>query len=191
MTLDARHIHFLGYRLDPVARTLAAPDGNDIALNGRAFDVLSYLIEHRPRVIGKDELLSAAWPGRVVEENNLGQAISSLRRALGTDANDHRFIRTVPGRGYSFVAKVEEQRRTTDAQTSVADARPSWRKRHARRIALASVLVLALSGAWVWRMHGTVVAHKDLYADQIIARAFGCGHAACCFDRLSFYGNHF
>ena len=71
MTLDARHIHFLGYRLDPVARTLAAPDGNDIALNGRAFDVLSYLIEHRPRVIGKDELLSAAWPGRVVEENNL------------------------------------------------------------------------------------------------------------------------
>ena len=159
MTLDARHIHFLGYRLDPVARTLAAPDGNDIALNGRAFDVLSYLIEHRPRVIGKDELLSAAWPGRVVEENNLGQAISSLRRALGTDANDHRFIRTVPGRGYSFVAKVEEQRRTTDAQDSAADARPSWWKRHARPIALASILVLALSGAWVWRTHGTVVAN--------------------------------
>ena len=159
MTLDARHIHFLGYRLDPVTRTLTAPDGRDVALNGRAFDVLSYLIEHRPRVVGKDELLAAAWPSRVVEENNLGQAISSLRRALGTDANDHRFIRTVPGRGYSFVAKVEEQRRTTDAQTSVADARPSWRKRHARRIALASVLVLALSGAWVWRMHGTVVAN--------------------------------
>lgn len=158
MALDAPYIHFLGYRLDPAARTLTAPDGSDVALSGRAFDVLTYLIEQRPRVVGKDELLAAVWPGRVVEENNLGQAISSLRRVLGTGAGDRRFIRTVTGRGYSFVAEVAESPVAPPARVPPEDApafSPAALSAPGRRRlglqATATALLLVLLVAWGWR----------------------------------------
>lgn len=100
---------FHGYRLDAVARTLSASDGADVPLTAKALDVLLHLIARRERVVGKDELLAAVWPGRVIEENNLTQAISALRRALGTGAGDRRFVVTVPGRGYQFVATLEDE----------------------------------------------------------------------------------
>ena len=53
-----------------------------LPLSGRAFDVLEYLVRHHERVVGKEELLSAVWPRVVVEENNLTQAVSAIRRAL-------------------------------------------------------------------------------------------------------------
>lgn len=95
---------FAGFRLDRVSRELSAADGTVVALAAKAFEVLEHLIEHRDRVVTKDELLSAVWSGRVVEENTLTQAVSTLRRAVGTGAGDHRIIMTVPGRGYRFVA---------------------------------------------------------------------------------------
>ncbi len=97
---------FCGHRLDGRRRELTGPDGAAIALTSKAFDVLLKLIERREQVMGKDELLAAVWPRRVVEENNLTQAVSALRKALGGDARDHRYIITVPGRGYRFVADV-------------------------------------------------------------------------------------
>ena len=57
----------------------------------------------------KEELLETVWAGRVVEENTLTQAISILRKALGASAGDHRYILTVPGRGYRFVADATEE----------------------------------------------------------------------------------
>ncbi len=72
-------------------------DGKPVALGRRAFDVLQVLIEHRARVVTKDELLNLAWPGLVVEESNLPVHVSSLRKLLGPEA-----IETVPGRGYRF-----------------------------------------------------------------------------------------
>ncbi|CAM5474631.1 winged helix-turn-helix domain-containing protein [Rhodanobacter lindaniclasticus] len=157
MALDTRQLVFRGYRLDLLARTLTAPDGGELALNGRAFDVLAYLIEQRPRVVGKDELLGAVWRGRVVEENNLVQAISSLRRVLGTDPADHRFIRTVPGRGYSFVAEVEEAPRTPDTLKPVA-APPAWWRRRRNQVAVLAALLLALFAGLAWREHLNVIA---------------------------------
>jgi TolB-like protein len=71
--------------------------GEPVALGARAFDLLLALIEHRERVVGKDELLARVWPGVVVEENNLTVQISSLRKVLGNAA-----ITTVAGRGYRF-----------------------------------------------------------------------------------------
>jgi len=106
-----RRYRFAGYRLDTVTREITAPDGTTVALKARTFDVLRYLIEHRDRVVGKDELLAAVWPGRIVEENNLGQAVSALRRVLGTGAGDHQYIVTVSGHGYRFVATLEEAER--------------------------------------------------------------------------------
>lgn len=105
--LSPRAYCFAGHRLDTVSRELTTPDGETVALKTRTFDLLLYLIQHRERVVGKDELLREVWPGRVVEENNLGQAVSALRRALGTGAGDHRYVVTVSGHGYRFVAPLD------------------------------------------------------------------------------------
>ena len=101
---DRRQYEFSGYRLDGVSRELFGPDRAPIALSSKALDVLLYLIEQRDRVVDKDDLLAAVWAGRVVEENNLTQAISALRKAFGVRPPEHRFIVTVSGRGYRFVA---------------------------------------------------------------------------------------
>lgn len=76
-------------------------DGQAQALGARAFDLLLCLLQHRDRVVGKDELLASVWPGVVVEENNLTVQVSALRKLLGADA-----IATVAGRGYRFTMAV-------------------------------------------------------------------------------------
>ncbi|MFC3551359.1 winged helix-turn-helix domain-containing protein [Lysobacter cavernae] len=145
-----RHYAFAGYRVDTQTRELRAGAGAPVALTAKAFDTLCYLIEYRGRVVGKDELLAALWPGRVVEENNLTQAVSALRHALGTGAGDHRYIVTVPGRGYRFVADV-----LTDAgavaepgptQRATATHRPEWAVG-----ALFALLAVAAALAWRWQ----------------------------------------
>jgi DNA-binding winged helix-turn-helix (wHTH) protein/TolB-like protein len=102
-----RLFDFGSFRLDPATRQLLRA-GEPVHLTPRVFDTLVFLVEHRGRVLGKDELLAAVWPGLVVEENNLGQAISKLRQALGEAPGDNRFIATLPGHGYRFVADVTE-----------------------------------------------------------------------------------
>jgi DNA-binding winged helix-turn-helix (wHTH) protein/TolB-like protein/Tfp pilus assembly protein PilF len=97
---------FDGYQLDAATRTLTDPEGRPVKLLPKAFDILTYLIGNNRRVVTKDELLASLWPDTVVEENNLTQNISSLRRALGEKPQDNRFIATIPGRGYRFVANV-------------------------------------------------------------------------------------
>ncbi len=77
--------------------------GEPVPTGARAFDLLQALIEHHDRVVGKDELLALAWPGRVVEENNLSVQVSALRKVLGASA-----IATVPGRGYRFALPLSD-----------------------------------------------------------------------------------
>ena len=74
---------FEGYRLDLGRRRLSDPEGRTLPLSARAYDVLAYLVEHRARMVGKDELLKAVWSRVVVEENNLNQAIYNIRKVLG------------------------------------------------------------------------------------------------------------
>jgi predicted ATPase/DNA-binding winged helix-turn-helix (wHTH) protein len=78
--------------------------GRPVVLGARAFDLLLALIEHRDRVVGKDELMALVWPALVVEEGNLAVQVSALRKLLGSKA-----IATVPGRGYRFTARVVEK----------------------------------------------------------------------------------
>ena len=80
-----------------LAERLLLIDGNVAALGARAFDVLQALIQHRDRVVTKNELLEMVWPGMVVEENNLQLQVSTLRKLLG-----HHAVATIPGRGYQF-----------------------------------------------------------------------------------------
>jgi DNA-binding winged helix-turn-helix (wHTH) protein/Tol biopolymer transport system component len=92
---------FAGYRLEPARRAVLGTDGTTVTLTGRAFDTLMYLVEHAGKPVARDELLHAVWGRRVVEDNNLNQAIAAVRRALG----EHHVV-TLPGRGYQFVTPI-------------------------------------------------------------------------------------
>jgi DNA-binding winged helix-turn-helix (wHTH) protein/TolB-like protein/Tfp pilus assembly protein PilF len=92
------------FTLVPSERLLLR-SGQPIALTGKAFDLLVVLVRNSGRLVGKDELLAAVWPGLVVEEVNLSVNISVLRKVL-VDADGNGWIETVPRRGYRFAASV-------------------------------------------------------------------------------------
>jgi DNA-binding winged helix-turn-helix (wHTH) protein len=102
-----RVYEFGPFRLHSLRRVLLR-DESPVALTARVFDTLVVLVERRGRVVAKDELMAALWPDTAVEENNLTQHVSMLRKALGERAGAHRYVVTVPGRGYSFVEPVRE-----------------------------------------------------------------------------------
>ena len=97
--------HWGGFTLDPTRRALSH-NGTRIKLPERLFDVLLHLVTNHGRVVDRDELLEKVWAGRTVEENNVGQAIFELRRALRVDGNTEPSIMTVPGRGFRFAEQV-------------------------------------------------------------------------------------
>jgi DNA-binding winged helix-turn-helix (wHTH) protein len=106
---EERPVYEFGeFRLDPKARRMCSPDGRTIVLPDRSFDALVYLVERSGRLVEKAELMAALWPGMIVEENNLNQTISRVRRALGDDAQSPRFIATVTRRGYQFIGEVHQ-----------------------------------------------------------------------------------
>jgi TolB-like protein/DNA-binding winged helix-turn-helix (wHTH) protein/Flp pilus assembly protein TadD len=96
---------FGDFRLDAEKRILWQKDAR-VPLTPRVFETLLYMLEHRDAVLDKERLMEAIWPDSIVEENNLTQNISTLRRIFGESPGSHRFIVTVPGRGYRFVAEV-------------------------------------------------------------------------------------
>ncbi|HEU4479393.1 MAG TPA: winged helix-turn-helix domain-containing protein [Pyrinomonadaceae bacterium] len=104
---------FGNFRLD-AAKRLLLKDDEAVPLMPKAFDTLLYLVEHSGNVIERDELMTAIWADTIVEENNLTQNISSLRRLLGEKHGENQFIATVPGHGYKFVAAV---RRVSETDT--------------------------------------------------------------------------
>jgi TolB-like protein/DNA-binding winged helix-turn-helix (wHTH) protein/Tfp pilus assembly protein PilF len=103
---EATLYEFDDFRLD-TAKRLLLQGGAPVPLTSRVFDTLLYMVEHPNTVLDKERLMEAVWPDSIVEENNLTQNISTLRRVFGETPGSHRFIVTVPGRGYRFVAKVK------------------------------------------------------------------------------------
>ena len=104
--VDTTTYAFDGFLVDSEKRLLRKTAGGPIALTPKVFDTLHYLVSHAGQVIEKDELMSAIWQDTIVEENNLNKNISTLRRVLGENPGEHRYIATVPGTGYKFVADV-------------------------------------------------------------------------------------
>src|SRR5439155_930705 len=96
---------FAGFRLDLRARRLLH-GSQVIPITVKAFDTLAVLVEHAGAVVEKDELMRRVWPDAIVEEANLSQQIFLLRKILGEGPKDHRYVQTVPRRGYRFVAPV-------------------------------------------------------------------------------------
>ena len=86
-----------------------------IKLRRKVFQVLAYLLVHRHRVVSKQELLEHVWPNQFVGEATLTSCITALRKALGDDGRMPRFLRTLHGQGYRFVAAVEVQELLADA----------------------------------------------------------------------------
>lgn len=108
-----------GFEIRPAERRVLVR-GEPVALGARAFDLLLALIEHRDRVVGKDELIARVWPGVVVEDNNLTVQVSSLRKVLGAGA-----IATVAGRGYRFTLPLHsDASRAAPAASPASSERP-------------------------------------------------------------------
>lgn len=96
---------FAGFRIDAVERLLFCR-GETISLTPKVFDTLLLLVQNAGRVVSKERMMEEVWEGSFVEENNLAQNISILRRILGERADGLKCIETVPKRGYRFVAAV-------------------------------------------------------------------------------------
>src|SRR6202041_4036378 len=93
------------FALDPGARLLSRA-ASPISLTPKAFDLLHYLVQNPNRLVTKEELLQAVWDCTIVEEGNLTQYISHLRKALGDNSEDARLIVTIARKGYQFTARV-------------------------------------------------------------------------------------
>jgi TolB-like protein len=106
MSGELEQIYEFGqFRLNCNERCLSR-DGKCMPLTAQVFDILLLLVQRRGQVVTKDELMSVIWPDSFVEENNLTVRISALRKTLSEGEGGRRYVETVHGRGYRFVAKV-------------------------------------------------------------------------------------
>src|SRR5262245_8860452 len=101
--MNERHFVFAPFRLDPINQQLWRGD-ELVALRPKIFAVLHRLLDHAGRLVTREELRAAVWPGTAVSESVLRGTIRELRDALGDDAVDAKLIETVPHRGYRFIA---------------------------------------------------------------------------------------
>ncbi|MGB6547077.1 MAG: winged helix-turn-helix domain-containing protein [Candidatus Acidiferrales bacterium] len=143
----ARRYRFDGVEIDVSSfRVLKA--GQPVAVEPKALSVLIFLVENRGRLVEKRSLIDAVWNETFVTENVLTRAVAQLRRVLGDDAKEARYIETVPTRGYRFIAKVE----ISEDGDAIADrpeaaredsARlPTRSRRSSRRYAIAAAALL-------------------------------------------------
>ena len=150
---------FSDFALDPARRTLIRAD-SPVPLTPRAFDVLLYLAQNPNRLVTKEELLQNVWGDTFVEEGNLTQYISHLRKALGDNAEDSRLIVTIARRGYQFAADVSvvtepaniaQPAALTGAATETSNLgaeSPQARFRLLPRLAAAVLLALVAAAIW-------------------------------------------
>ncbi|MFA5909910.1 MAG: tetratricopeptide repeat protein [Vicinamibacterales bacterium] len=131
------------FRLD-AGKRLLSKSGQVVAILPKAFNLLVFLVQHRHRALDKDEILHGVWPGTFVSEANLTQNISVLRKALGESPREHRYIVTVPGRGYRFAAEVHEPLPSTGNQ--VRAHKLTTRARHWLNKRLTETILEAITG---------------------------------------------
>ena len=139
--------------LEPSQQRLARLDGETLNLTPRLFSALQLFVENAGKLLDKDALMLALWPGLVVDENSLSQVVSGLRRALADDTVGSRYIQTVPRRGFRFIATV-----TVLPDQAAPEAPPQagperllqLRRRRWLRWALAGGAAVGLGGAAVW-----------------------------------------
>ena len=131
--LDANRFEFGDFALDLRARRLTR-NGAPVEINARYFDALALMLRDAGGLVTKERFHEEVWRGVPVTDEALTQCIRTLRRALGDDAANPRFIETVPKHGYRFVAPVASGKHGT-AAPALADAppRPRWSPRSRSR----------------------------------------------------------
>lgn len=157
------------FRVDAVKHLLLKGDDEIIPLTPKVFELLLYLVRNNGRTIEKDELLREIWTDTIVEESNLSQNISILRRVLGEKRGEHQFIVTVPGHGYKFVAEVASESSKFRVQSSklsevqdsefkiqgsfAKDQKPKTKDQNRKIFAFAALILLLAVGAafYLWR----------------------------------------
>ena len=179
MNADAKVVYEFGpFRMDPDKQVLFR-DGQLISVTPKAFETLLVLVRRDREVVSKEELLKEIWPDSFVEEANLSQHISKLRKALGDTLEGERYIVTLPGRGYRFAVPVrtitdggevliaqmrsraqivieEPAPEPVETQPAAlpppAHAKPKWRK-WLLRSAIAAVIAIAALGLLLFLRH--------------------------------------
>jgi DNA-binding winged helix-turn-helix (wHTH) protein/TolB-like protein len=111
---------FGAFCIDPLTRQLSR-NKKPLQLTPKAFATLLMLVENQGQTISKTDLLNSIWPDTAVEENNLTQQISCLRKILGEQPRDHKFIVTIPGGGYRFVAAVNVKPHVAEIQNVISE----------------------------------------------------------------------
>jgi len=171
---DGYLYRFGQFAMDSRKRTLSRAD-SPVSLTPKAFDVLLFLVQNPNRLVTKQELLQAVWGDTFVEEGNLTQYISHLRKALGDNSEEARLIVTIARKGYQFAADVAvatavdtamQAAVQVSAESSVASRQPtigsradeavpkaSWHWRKAALVGVSAVL-LAVVGFASWRHFG-------------------------------------
>src|SRR6202000_821069 len=150
----AKEVYEFGpFRVDPEKETLLR-EGEPVPLTPKTFQILLVLMRNNKEVVSKDDLMKMVWPDTFVEEANLSRNIFMLRKALGESAQDHRYIVTVPGRGYRLAENVHlvpgqelaiASARHSTVQIDIKETRP-W-----AGIAVSAVVLLAAAGG-LWRL---------------------------------------
>lgn len=177
------HFYSFAHFLVDNRRHVLLRDSAPAPLTPKAFETLLALIEAGGQVVEKDKLMQRIWPDAVVEENNLAQCVSALRKALGEDPREHRYIATVPGRGYRFVASVREldeeeaerviNERPADGAAAPTASSPAKRGtltgvigQHRWRAAIALAALIAVVAAVIYFSKGakgieSILSHRE------------------------------
>jgi len=166
--MAARARRFGPFTFDPEKRLLYR-NGELVALMPKTADLLHALLERRGQVVSKEELMRRVWPDTRVEEIGLARNISLLRKALGDEDGQSRFIETIPKRGYRFLP--EEQ-----------PADPLEVRRSARRLVLAAVLLLGLGFFVYWQFYRSsrYVPPCPPGAPRVAVIPFSCSGGPLC-----------
>ena len=165
---------FGSFVLERSQQRVLRSDGSELSLTPRLFSALLLFVENADALLDKDTLMRALWPGLVVEENNLSQTISGLRRALGDEPPGSRYIQTVARRGFRFIAAVTALPDVDPLATplpAAAASEPPTRLHDRRRsdkrrwlgLALAGGVASGLSGVgwWAWHRAPTAAAEAQ------------------------------
>ena len=118
--MTRKSIRFESFTLDLERLCLRGPSG-EVELRRKSFEVVRYLLEHGGKVVTKEELIKAVWPGVTVSDESLAQCISEVRRAIRDDSQ--RIIKTVPRRGYLLDVPISADNDTVPATPTPGSAR--------------------------------------------------------------------
>lgn len=142
--------------------------GQEIHLRQQSFHVLLYLLKHRDRLVGKNELVQEFWHETAVTDNAVVQCITDIRKAIGDDSRNPRLVRTIPKVGYRFIGRADEIPVTPEPEPAASDARAPVKPGAFRpRWLVLAALGVALAFGWLALQLG---GHAPSHAKELLAR---------------------